>query len=213
MAITGEALSEPAKAIAAHRSFALPKPGPANSGGRSSVRAGIGHRGSAGASPSQNPGQRTWEARLAWCKVGVDWVEKSTAKGAFLLRACGLLFPPPCEGGVRGGGPMTFECTREPCWARPIDEVDGACAASPAPKGLSFPHVVTGERRTHRRCGGSAAHPWRGGGCLAHPPCPHFARGGKEGRMCAKKRSFDGRLFNPANPNIAARQPCLPESP
>ena len=43
------------------RSFALPKPGPPNLGGRGSVRAGKGHRGSAGASPSQNLGHRTWE--------------------------------------------------------------------------------------------------------------------------------------------------------
>ena len=43
------------------RSFALPKPGPPNSGGRGSVRAGKGHRGSAGASPSQNLGHRTRE--------------------------------------------------------------------------------------------------------------------------------------------------------
>ena len=34
---------------------------------------------------------------LARCKVGVDWVEKPTAKGALLLRTCGrwrLPFPP-----------------------------------------------------------------------------------------------------------------------
>src|SRR6202034_4172877 len=39
---------------------------------------------------------------------------------------------PPCEGGARGGGPVSFECTKEPCWAQPIDEVDGVRAASPA---------------------------------------------------------------------------------
>ena len=33
---------------------------------------------------------------------------------------------------------MSFECTREPCWARPIDEVDVACAASPAFKTCRF---------------------------------------------------------------------------
>jgi hypothetical protein len=31
---------------------------------------------------------------LARCKVGVDWVEVSSAKGASLLRTSGLLFPP-----------------------------------------------------------------------------------------------------------------------
>jgi hypothetical protein len=36
-------------------------------------------------------------ARLAWCKIGVDWIEKSTAKGAFLLRTY-CLISPPCEG-------------------------------------------------------------------------------------------------------------------
>ena len=43
------------------RSFALPKPGPPHLGGRGSVRAGKGDRGSAGASPSRNLGRRTWE--------------------------------------------------------------------------------------------------------------------------------------------------------
>src|SRR6202034_235712 len=43
------------------RSFALPKPGPPNLGGRGFVRAGKRQRGSAGASPSQNLVHRTWE--------------------------------------------------------------------------------------------------------------------------------------------------------
>jgi hypothetical protein len=86
----GEALSEPAMAIAAQqelrppkssvdavgrarlcpsrqwpsrlsRSFALPNHGSTQSGGRGSVRAGNGHRGSAGASPSQIIGRRSRE--------------------------------------------------------------------------------------------------------------------------------------------------------
>ena len=36
----------------------------------------------------------------------------------------------PCEGGVRGGGPVSVECTSEGCLARSIDEIDRECAAS-----------------------------------------------------------------------------------
>jgi hypothetical protein len=39
---------------------------------------------------------------------------------------------PPCEGGVRGGGPESLECTRQPTSAPSIDEVDGTCGASPS---------------------------------------------------------------------------------
>ena len=38
-------------------------------------------------------------AEVARCNVGVGWVEKSTAKGASLLRTSGLLFPPLRRGG------------------------------------------------------------------------------------------------------------------
>ena len=68
---------------------------------------------------------------------------------------------------------MSIACTREACLARPIDEVDGACAASPGLSGVSFPDVFTGARRIHWRCRGSAA----------HPPDPPFTRG-KGGRRC-----------------------------
>ena len=61
----GEAPSEPAKAIAAQQELRPPKiGGPADSGGRGSVRAGNGHRGSAGASPSQDRASGPGRARL-----------------------------------------------------------------------------------------------------------------------------------------------------
>src|ERR1700678_1697434 len=56
---------------------------------------------------------------------------------AQIPRASPLLFP-PCEGGVGGGGPVSLECTMEPCWARPIDDADGACGALPSFEACRF---------------------------------------------------------------------------
>ena len=49
-----------------------------------------------------------------------------------------MLFPPPCEGGAKGGGPVSVECTGEACLARSIDGVVGAYALSPAMMACRF---------------------------------------------------------------------------
>ena len=50
------------------------------------------------------------------------------------------------------------------------------------------------------------AHPWRGEGCLAHPPAPP-SRGGEKNAACGRnKELFCNRLLNPVNTNLAPRQ-------
>ena len=84
---------------------------------------------------------------------------------------------------------MSFECTREPCWARPIDEVDGACAASPAFKACRFRTSLrangehTDDAEVLRPTPGEAEAVW------PTPPSPPFTRGGKEGRHVRNKNA------------------------
>ena len=113
-----------------------------------------------------------------------------------------LLLSPPCEGGVRGGGPVSFECTREPCLARSIDEVDGVCAASPACKACRFRTSLrangehTDDAEVLRPTPGEAEAVW------PTPPAPPFTRGGKEGRMCATKTLLWRSTFQPSQPQL-----------
>ena len=57
-----------------------------------------------GGSPKKGP------PRAARYKVGVDRVKESPVKRALLLAQAdaGVYFSPPCEGGVRGGGPKSL---------------------------------------------------------------------------------------------------------
>ena len=148
-------------------------------------------------------------AALAWCKVGVAPLVHS-----FRIRcansASAPSFSPPCEGGARGGGPVSFECTREPCLARPIDEVDGACAASPAFKACRFRTSLrangeyTDDAEVLRPTPGEAEAVW------PTPPSPPFTRGGKEGRMCATKTLLWRSTFQPSQPQLCtALTPAL----
>ena len=101
---------------------------------------------------------------------------------------------------------MSFECTREPCWARPIDEVDGACAASPAFKACRFRTSLrangehTDDAEVLRPTPGEAEAVW------PTPPAPPSQGGEKKAARAQQKRSFGGRLFNPVNTNFAPRQ-------
>jgi hypothetical protein len=113
---------------------------------------------------------------------------------------------------------MSFDCTREPCWARTIDEFDGTCVVSRALK-----RVVSGRRYWRTRdtlampsfCGPPLAMPRFCGPPLARrrlsgPQKSLFTRGGKEGRMCATKTFLGGRLFHSINTIFAPRRLALP---
>ena len=86
---------------------------------------------------------------------------------------------PPCEGGARGGGPVSVECTRGACLARSIDEFDGACAASPALMACRFRSSLglNGEYTDDAEV------------FVAHPPCPPFTWGERKSPAfdCATK--------------------------
>ena len=110
----GEAPSEPAKAIAAQQELRPPKCGPPNSGGRGSVRAGKGHRGSAGASPSQNLGQRTLGGR-AWADGRLASSESWNAAHTGCLRCAGCRPTPHPSPLPTGEGASLPDRTRLGC--------------------------------------------------------------------------------------------------
>ena len=105
---------------------------------------------------------------------------------------------------------MSFEYTKEPCWARPIDEVVGACAASPACKACRFRTSLrangehTDDAEVLRPTPGEAEAVW------PTPPAPPSQGGEKKAARAQQKRSFGGRLFNPVNTNFAPRHLLLP---
>ena len=77
------------------------------------------------------PGARSFHARSGLGLCGLARSKRQSLAGH--RPSCRRqLLSPPCEGGARGGGPVSVECTRGACLARSIDEFDGACAASPA---------------------------------------------------------------------------------
>ena len=91
-----------------------------------------------------------------------------------------LLVSRPCEGGGRGGGPVSVECTKEACVARSIIEFECVCAASPACKACHFRTSlwVIGEFTDDAEVPRPT------------PPGPPLHKGGKGGataRMCATK--------------------------
>ena len=106
---------------------------------------------------------------MGWCKVRIAPLSHS-----FPIRCAHSASPsssfPPCEGGARGGGPVSVECTSEACLARSIDKVDGACAAPPPGVACRFrtPLPATREFTDDAEV------------LRPTPPGPPFTRGGKE---------------------------------
>ena len=149
---------------------------------------------------------------LAWWKVGVAPLVHS-----FRIRcaysASPPSFSPPCEGGVRGGGPVSFECTKEPCWARPIDAADGACVASPCFKACRFRTSLraTGEHtddsQVLRPTPGEAEAVW------PTPPGPPFTRGGKEGGLAEFAQRIRKECASGATPTFHHASFALPRMP
>ena len=108
---------------------------------------------------------------------------------------------PPCEGGARGGGPASVESTMEAALARSIDNVDRACAASPACKTCRF--------RTSLRANGEYTDDAEV--LRPTPPAPPFTRGGKvsaTARMCATKAFLWRRAFPPSQHQHCAAPGC-----
>ena len=132
-------------------------------------------------------------------KLGLHGCRFPSELVAQISRARPLLSP-PCEGGARGGGPESVECTREACLAQSIGEVDGGRAASPA---CQAGHFRTSSWANDQDS--DAAEAWR-----PTPPAPPFTRGGNlsaTARMREQERSFGRRLCKPVNPNFAPRHP------
>ena len=99
------------------------------------------------------------------------------------------------KGGL--GGPVSVECTREPCLSRSIEEVDGA-AASPVFTVCRF--------RTSLRANGEATDdaevlrptpPWRGGRQSGPPPLPPLHKGGKRKQPVRNKKLLSRSTFRP----------------
>ena len=142
------------------------------------------------------PGGRGWGG----AKLGLHHSCLPSEFVAQIPRARPLLSP-PCEGGVRGGGPVSVECTRETCLARSVNAVDGVCAASPASTACRFRASLQANVEYTDEAEFLRLTP------LYTPP-PPFTRGErKRHRLRARNENarFVGRRFNPVNSNFAPR--------
>jgi hypothetical protein len=127
-------------------------------------------------------------ARLAWCKDGVDRMEKSTAKERFCC-AHATFLSPPCEGGVGGVGQTASASPGVGRRSSASPGVGRRSSASPvcpsfANNDVRKRHALKPARpRTCRRTRRSFA-PSTAPSCnrssSAHPPYPPFTRGGKK---------------------------------
>jgi hypothetical protein len=130
----------------------------------------------------------------------------STARVSFgVIDRRGRLLFPPCEEGVKGGGPVSFDCTGVVCLARSIDEVDDVCASSSA--------CMLCRLRVSLRANGE--HTDDAEVVWPTPPCPPLHKGGKLGaaaRMCATKTLLRRSTFQPSHPQFCTTPASPPRS-